>query len=1269
MFFTHTDTFATHLMGGDFTYQYLYKSGGYYYYKIRIDMYRDCQNSTTNFDYSIAVGVYYNNATRTQLRTETLYMGTETKINPPSGGSKCSFMPLICIKHTYYEGVISLPPTTTGFHLTHVRCCRNNLVNFVPNTGQTYYAFIPPNTDANGNTIINNSPYFNSIPTPYVCAQDTVSISYSATDSDGDSLVYELAHPWAGGSDNDPIPVNPMNLPLPIVKGTYSTGYSLAKPFGNNGYSAINSATGLVTIMVPYAGFWEIAVDVKEYRDGVLISTVRRDIELIVLNCPPNNFPKLIDPIITTFIVEEGNTITFDIVYTDYDKDSLTATKEGDIFGGSSSTVPPPYATLPLVKSNDTLKTKFEWKTSCDHGCSNPYFFTLRVSDNGCPPKTTISIFQIYVQPFKGPDSISGPVNICEYTDSLKYKAYGTSKNSLLSWNIIGGNIQTPQGQTEIKAGWGKSGQGTLELYETSKYGCGPVKMTKKINIHPLPVADAGADKTICSGDTLKLGTIPKDTLAKYIWSTSKNLNDSNSAQPLFTVKNITGSPIVYKYFLTVRSSKNCTSFDSVLITVNPEPEPLSIKGNKTPCFLGTFPYEVKNNAGSVYYWSVSGGTIQTPGNTYKTNITWQDTASGILGVFEINKYNCLGDTQFLPVQIVKPGAKIFGPEVVCPHTVNVEYWVKERSGSIYDWKVINGVRADGIHQKSAIKVNWPDSGSAMIKTVETTKEGCVSDTAYFPVLISYHLKTSPIEGDTFVCEFSNEPYQVMNVNGSTFNWSVNGGDILSGNTKNLINVFWGTKGAGLLKVRETSYDSINDKYCYGDTVYRQVVINPIPHTSPISGKPDVCEYDTSFYSVTGFPGSVFFWSISDTNIPFVGQGFNKIRISWQKEGVYVIKVWELTKDSCTSTPEFFTVSVHPNPRTSKINGSAFVCYPNNSNIPYSVTGFANSTYKWTIEGGAFPAVSTGNQTLVNWITSNTGKLSVVETTEWGCIGILVEHLVNVDSLAPVFELVTTVPENDKIIETKWDLVNSVHFKKKIYLYRNDEGYRSWNLIDSFSPSSKSYIDQYVKTASSNHHYKISVENLCKEQFYSEAHRNVLLKGKKLTEFDVRLHWNEYINWPEGVEKYNIYYRKNDESQYLLVATTSDTIVDLDAAMRGIKQTYRVVAVRNNKPEFESWSNEISFIFEPVLQIPNAFTPNNDGLNDHFEVMAGNIHTFELRIFNEWGQEVFKSNSPNNMWDGKYNGKDCPTDVYVVVIRYQGNGTPKRYTGSVTLLR
>ena len=92
-----------------------------------------------------------------------------------------------------------------------------------------------------------------------------------------------------------------------------------------------------------------------------------------------------------------------------------------------------------------------------------------------------------------------------------------------------------------------------------------------------------------------------------------------------------------------------------------------------------------------------------------------------------------------------------------------------------------------------------------------------------------------------------------------------------------------------------------------------------------------------------------------------------------------------------------------------------------------------------------------------------------------------------------------------------------------------------------------------------------------------------------------------------------------------------------------------------------------------VPYIPNAFTPNGDGLNDSFKILGlppENITKFNLQIYNRWGQIVFSTNNILNGWDGTLNGEYCPEGYYTWVIFYEDNNRNKNSNkGSLLLLR
>lgn len=89
--------------------------------------------------------------------------------------------------------------------------------------------------------------------------------------------------------------------------------------------------------------------------------------------------------------------------------------------------------------------------------------------------------------------------------------------------------------------------------------------------------------------------------------------------------------------------------------------------------------------------------------------------------------------------------------------------------------------------------------------------------------------------------------------------------------------------------------------------------------------------------------------------------------------------------------------------------------------------------------------------------------------------------------------------------------------------------------------------------------------------------------------------------------------------------------------------------------------------------MPNAFTPNGDGLNDLFKPTVLDITNLEFEIFNTWGERVFKTNNLLRGWDGTYKGKPCQQGAYLYKISFNGfsNKLLKTYNfkGNVSLLR
>jgi len=92
------------------------------------------------------------------------------------------------------------------------------------------------------------------------------------------------------------------------------------------------------------------------------------------------------------------------------------------------------------------------------------------------------------------------------------------------------------------------------------------------------------------------------------------------------------------------------------------------------------------------------------------------------------------------------------------------------------------------------------------------------------------------------------------------------------------------------------------------------------------------------------------------------------------------------------------------------------------------------------------------------------------------------------------------------------------------------------------------------------------------------------------------------------------------------------------------------------------------------IDIPNAFTPNNDGVNDYFfprQLLSASVVSFQMQVLNRWGQLIFETQQTDGRgWDGRFNSKDQPQGVYIYLIKAAfKNGASETYRGNVTLLR
>ncbi|TMI98044.1 MAG: T9SS type B sorting domain-containing protein [Bacteroidetes bacterium] len=114
------------------------------------------------------------------------------------------------------------------------------------------------------------------------------------------------------------------------------------------------------------------------------------------------------------------------------------------------------------------------------------------------------------------------------------------------------------------------------------------------------------------------------------------------------------------------------------------------------------------------------------------------------------------------------------------------------------------------------------------------------------------------------------------------------------------------------------------------------------------------------------------------------------------------------------------------------------------------------------------------------------------------------------------------------------------------------------------------------------------------------------------------------------------------------------SVVPLNGGCEGTARNYKITVKPLDKDVF----------------VPNVFSPNGDGKNDKLFAYGNYVDKLEMRIFNQWGEQIILINSLNQGWDGTHRGKPQPVGVYVYVLKaIMTDGRTINMKGSITLLR
>jgi gliding motility-associated-like protein len=699
---------ASHLLGGELTYRFIDALGpaaAPLRYELTLTVYTVCNNTVTlNRD----IGIYERSTgariVMTTVNYPTLTNGNIAVTFPTTAVCNTPAQIPGCVitgpsqPFSFYRVVVqvNLPSTTSGFYAAYSSNARTMDIINLSNPGnenlEIYTAMAPP-------TIFNRSPVFANTAVAVICANDTTYYLNNAIDADGDELEYTFGQPYGGELYNGVTPLPFFTTPPPTSPYATTNAYSATTPFGvgRGIINHLNAATGIATFSTPTLGKYAIAVDVKEYRviNGVrtLLGSTRRDVQLVVANCPSTPAPVLPAPIAIggtttplprSYTIEAGTTQTIPITATQKAGNPLTMTVSSvllDGAGGYDATVNGSTGTASglagavTANGNGSVIGTLVYKASCTEARVQPYDIAVTVKDNGCAGKTIYDVFRITVVKPQGPTAITGNLAVCGVGTTNTYTATGGTTASV-NWTVTGGTIVGSPTANPVQVQWSAAGPGTLTARGVSAAGCITDPVTQNVVVSAAPTLTITGNRNVCQGESTTL-TVSGGTAGTTYTVTGGPVSGTSPTFVLTPTATTT-------YTISAPSATSCAATSTVVITVNPavtaNAGPAVSTTNGRPVTIGAAPV-----AGLTYRWAPTTG-LNDPTSANPTVTLPNTTPNPITQTYTLTATNtatgCTGTASVVVSVGVDPNVEV--PNVITPNGDKMNDWLQVKNVNAY---------------------------------------------------------------------------------------------------------------------------------------------------------------------------------------------------------------------------------------------------------------------------------------------------------------------------------------------------------------------------------------------------------------------------------------------------------------------------------------------------------------------------------------------------------------------------------------------------------
>lgn len=614
-----TPTYAGHVSGIDLTYECTNSCT----VRVNFRAYRNCSSAIPTISpfntFAIAadssctlptqIGTWLNVA---NVEVTPVCPGTPTKCNTP-GAALDGIM-----EHHWIGDFDFCAATCSTYTLAWRSCCRNSAINTISNplatpiyVGTTFNPFETP---------CNSSPQFTNPPVAVLCEGQSYIFNQGATDPNGDSLAYLLGPCMVNDTDS-------------VV---YLNFTSFSEPLGPDWIVDLDSITGDMTIAPNpngpspggiYNGV--LCIFVEEWRNGQLINTIVRDMQVIVAPCPPNTSPftsgisQVSGAIANGFTLTTclGATVCADLRFLDPDAGqtqtvwwdlSLAPLGATFVAAGNPTVTDTVVGTLPTARFCWTPTTPGTYTfgvTAIDDACPifgiNQYTYTIHVGEI----ETLVS------------DSISG----CDSVLFCASPSLGTAPYSY-QWSGSGGiNVNPNNADSCFNHQFPFSGTYAYQLVVTDSIGCTATALDTVLIPNNVQ-ASAGPDLFTCSNQPIVIGDPPQTNpdLA-YSWTPVSLLSNPGQPQPTATISNNGLAPVLQDFVLLLQDSvTKCFDQDTMRLTVFPIPaSPFFIPQQTCQGTPVGATYTGTNGPLATYDWTFAQGTPATATGAGPHVVVW----------------------------------------------------------------------------------------------------------------------------------------------------------------------------------------------------------------------------------------------------------------------------------------------------------------------------------------------------------------------------------------------------------------------------------------------------------------------------------------------------------------------------------------------------------------------------------------------------------------------------------------------------------------------